>query len=227
MNENNSMFMPVAPAYNGGGFGADFGGGWWLILLVLLMGGGMWGGGGFGGNAANTYPWLNQTDTINTGFQNQMLNSQLTGVNGGLGDLQTALCSGFAGVNSNINNGFSQSEIANNARQMADMNQVFALQTAMGQGFSGLQAQLAQCCCDNRLATCQTQNAILSEAATTRAAIQSGVQNVLDMMCQDKIDSKNEKIVELQNQLNMSNLSASQYAQTQQILAAIPKTAAA
>ena len=38
-------------------------------------------------------------------------------------------------------------------------------------------------------------------------------------MCQDKIDAKNEKILELQNQLNMANLAASQTAQTAQIIA--------
>lgn len=38
-------------------------------------------------------------------------------------------------------------------------------------------------------------------------------------MCQDKIDAKNERIAELQTQLNMANLAASQTAQTSRILA--------
>ena len=38
-------------------------------------------------------------------------------------------------------------------------------------------------------------------------------------MCQDKIDAKNEKIAELQNQLSMAQLSASQNLQTSQIIA--------
>lgn len=37
-------------------------------------------------------------------------------------------------------------------------------------------------------------------------------------MCQDKIDAKNEKIAELQNQLSMAQLAASQNAQTASIL---------
>ena len=43
------MYMPVAPAYGGGGFGGFGGdGGWaWILLLLLAFGGG-WGGGGFG-----------------------------------------------------------------------------------------------------------------------------------------------------------------------------------
>lgn len=56
-------------------------------------------------------------------------------------------------------------------------------------------------------------------------AIQNGVQSVLDTICQDKIDSKNEKILELQNSLNMANLAASQTAQTAEILAKLPATA--
>ena len=38
------------------------------------------------------------------------------------------------------------------------------------------------------------------------------------MMCQDKIDAKNEKIADLERQLTMANLAASQNAQTAAIL---------
>ena len=38
-------------------------------------------------------------------------------------------------------------------------------------------------------------------------------------MCQDKIDAKNEKIADLERQLTMANLAASQSAQTAAILA--------
>jgi hypothetical protein len=155
----------------------------------------------------------------------------MTGVSGiqntltsGFGDLQTALCGGFANVNSNISNGFAQVEIGANARQMADMNRSFDAQVATMQGFNGLQGQLAQCCCDNRLATCQTQNLVSNEGAATRLAIQQQTQAILDKMCQDDIDRKNEKILELQNSLNMANLNASQTAQTATILAALTTT---
>ena len=158
-------------------------------------------------------------------------NAVMTGVSGiqntltsGFGDLQTALCGGFAGVNSNIANGFAQVELGANARQMADMNRSFDAQVATMQGFNGLQSQLSQCCCDNRLATCQTQNLVQSEGAATRLAIQQQTQAILDKMCQDDIDRKNEKILELQNSLNMANLSASQTAQTATILAALTTT---
>ena len=95
----------------------------------------------------------------------------------------------------------------------------------MLQGFNGMQAQLAQCCCDNRLATVQTQNIVQSEAAATRLAIETQTQQILDKLCQQEIDSLKAANLELQNRLNMTNLAASQYQQTQQILAAITPAA--
>ena len=216
----NSMVMPVAPYYggNGGGFGfGDAGSGWWIILLLLCLGGG-WGNGfgGFGGNGA--IPWMNTNNDVQRGFDQSAMMNGITGVQGavtsGFGDVQTGLCGGFAGVNAAIANGFAQAEIGENARQMANMQQMFQLQS-----------QLSQCCCDNRLATCQTQNIVQNEGAATRLAIQQQTQAIIDKMCQDDIDRKNEKILELQNSLNMANLAASQVAQTQQILAAITPAA--
>ena len=207
MDSTAPMYMPVAPA-NGGGFG-DFGGnGWWIILLFLFAGGGF-GWGGFGGNGGG---FMNAD--IQRGFDQSAVMTGVSGVQNtltsGFGDLQTALCGGFAGVNSNIANGFAQAEIGENARQMANMNQMY-----------GISSQLSQCCCDNRIATVQTQNIVQTEGAATRLAIQQQTQAILDKMCQDDINRKDEKILELQNSLNMANLAASQTSQTAQILAAL------
>ena len=84
---------------------------------------------------------------------------------------------------------------------------------------SNLSAQLSQCCCDNRLATCQTQNIVASESAATRLAIQEQTQAILDKMCQQEIEQLRSQNVALQNQVNMLNLSASQTAQTAQLIA--------
>lgn len=218
------MYMPVAPAYGmggGGGFMND-GSGWWIILLFLLAGNGMWGGFG-GGGADGLYPWMSNAQNVNGGFRDQMLGTQINGiqtaVTSGFGDVQTALCGGFAGVNAAIANGFAQSEIANNARQIADMNQAFAAQTATMQGFNGIQSQLAQCCCDNRLATCQTQNLVQNEGAATRLAIQQQTQAILDKMCQQEIDALKAQNIELQNRVNMQALAASQATQTAALIA--------
>ena len=218
MYEENTV-MPVTPMGNNGGFGGDWG---WIILLLLFAGGFGGFGGGYGG--AEIYPWMNQADLTTSGFQNLATQNQLTGVQSGLGDIQTQLCGGFAGVNATVSNGFAQAEIANNARQIADLQQSFASQTAITGAIADLAAQNASCCCEQRLASCQLQNTIQSENCADRAAISDGIrdilvasnantQRILDMMCQDKIDSKNEKIADLQNQLNIAAFNASQTAQ--------------
>ena len=47
----------------------------------------------------------------------------------------------------------------------------------------------------------------------------ANTQRILDQLCADKIDAKNEKIADLERQLTMANLAASQTAQTSRILA--------
>lgn len=216
--------MPVAPAGYGGGFGGGFGdNGWWIIILLLCGWGGM-GMGGFGGGWGMGYdfPWLlagqNQINAnTNSGFDHAATQAALgniqTAMTSGFGDVATQLCGGFAGVNASVTG--AQNAIAQQlySNEIASLNRSFAEQTANTQGFSGLQSQLAQCCCDNRLATCQTQNIVQNEGAATRLAIQNAAQSIKDQMCQDKIDEKNEKIVELQNRLNMADFAASQASQ--------------
>jgi hypothetical protein len=100
-NDMGNMVMPVAPTGNfGGGFGNGFGGdGWWILLLFILLGGwgGNWNNGGFGGGFNNDlYPWMNNSNQINNGFRDQMLNTQVNGIQSaitsGFGDVQNSLC---------------------------------------------------------------------------------------------------------------------------------------
>ena len=209
---NTSMYMPIAPAYGAGNGGFGFGdnGAWWLLIILFALGGFGNGFGYGGGNSA--LPWMNTNNDVQRGFDQSALMTGITGVSNavtsGFGDLQTALCGGFAGVNASIANGFAQSEIAANSRQMANMNQGFALQN-----------QLSQCCCDNRMATYQTQSVVQSEGAATRLAIQQQTQAILDKMCQQEIDTLKGQNVTLQNQVNMLNLAASQTAQTSALVA--------
>lgn len=251
----NNMFMPVAPAYGYGNNGGSFMGGDWMawFIILLLIGGNGWGfGGGFGGGMMPwmmgmgagmggfgldyLYPWLNNSQHISDGFRDQQLQSSINSlqnsVTSGFGDVQL----GIAGVNQNIcqtgngitqaiNSGFSAAEIAANGRQMANMQQQFAAQTAQMQSTNAIQGQLAQCCCDNRLATCQTQNIIQAEAAANRAAGSSDTQRVLDKLCQIEQDTlkvqlsaKDDTIAQLRSQLQFANMQASQIAQNSSII---------
>lgn len=224
LENGNSFYMPVAPAYaNGGGFGGGFGSdGWWILLLLLFAGGGFGGyGGGFG--ADGIYPWLNNSQNINDGFRDQMLNTSVSsiqnGITSGFGDIQTALCGGFAGVNATVNGAQSAITQQMYSNEIADLERSFAAQTANTQGLTNLSSQLATCCCDNRLATCQTQNLVASDGAATRLAIQNQTQAILDKMCQQEIDAYKRENDNLRSMVNMQNLAASQAAQTAAIIA--------
>ena len=200
--DGNGMYMPVAPAYAGNGcngFGCD--NGWWVILFLFAM----MGNNGFGwGDNGSVLPYLynqNTSDAVNSRFDAAGISNQITGV-------QNAITSGFA-----------DAEIANcgramNAMQTAYNNQISALQ----QNFA-VQTQLQNCCCENRQAIAQLGSDLAREACADRQAVADGVQRILDQMCNDKIDAKNEKIVELQNQINIANLRASQIEKTSQLLA--------
>lgn len=232
----NGLVMPVSPMCGGNGGFSGFGdNGWWIILLFLFALGG-WGNGGFGGNGGSM-PYLYNVSTgneVQRGFDQASvmsgINTLQSTTNSGFSNIASQLCNGFAGVNQTVQNGFSQAEIADNARQIANMQQAFANQTAMSNGFNNLTSQLASCCCENRLASADLKYTIATENCADRTALSNGIrdiltnqtantQRILDQMCNDKIDSKNEKIADLERQLTMANLAASQNAQTAAILA--------
>ena len=231
--ENGSnMVMPVAPMYGGGGncgFGNGFGGDWAWIILLLLLG---WGnnGNGFGGGYGNSdFPWLmtgqqNINANTNNGFRDAMLNDGITSIRDGISGLSTQLCNCCGDMQMALANGFAGVEQGANTRQIANMQQAFAAQTAMAQGFNQLGSQFADCCCENRLANCQTQNIIQNEGNATRFADAnntrdiitnqtSNTQAILDKLCQLELDAKNDKISDLERQLTAANFRESQVAQ--------------
>lgn len=220
---------PVMTGFGGnsgfGGFGGDSA--IWLIVLLALIWGNNGNNGGFfgGNNFDNGYAWLSngQKDIMNQtsdGFNSLHLSNQIEGVRDGVYGLSNQLCNSTSDITSAISNGFYNSEIAAANRQMANMNTAF-----------DLSRQFADCCCENRLASCQTQNTIVSEAANTRFAdanntrdiitnATSNTQAILDKLCQleldgvkAQVDAKNDRIADLQRELSMADLRASQTAQ--------------
>ena len=220
------------PMYGGnGGFGSGYGSDWiWIILLLALFGGFNGNGnGGFGGGFNNDYAWLSNgqkeiMQNTNQGFDTLHLSNQVEGVRDGIFSLSNQLCNCCADMNQTVNAGFANAETSANARQMANMQQAFNNQIATLQGFNGVTSQLADCCCENRLATCQTQNIIQNEANATRFAdanntrdiitnATSNTQAILDKLCQLELDGKNDRIAELERELTRADLRASQTAQ--------------
>lgn len=234
LTDESNMVMPVTPMYGGGngGFG-NFGGDWGWIILLLLCAGGGWGN-GFGGGYGNMmigydFPWLmngqqNINANTNNGFRDAMINDNITSVRDGISDLSTQLCGCCGDMQMAMANGFAGVEQGANARQIANMQQAFNSQTAITGTITDLASQQASCCYENRLATCQTQNIVQNEGNQTRFADANNTrdiitnqtantQAILDKLCQLELDGKNDKIADLERQLTMANLAASQTAQ--------------
>ena len=168
-----NVSMPVAPAYgaygvpymggynNGGGLFGNGGDSWLGILFLIALCNGGFGFGGFGGWGGMAgmgmmngmwgmdmlYPWLNNSQNINSGFRDQQLSTQLNGiqnaVTSGFGDVQL----GIAGVNQNIcqtgngimnavNQGFANTNLGICNGFNGVNNSIFGAQTAISQQLS-------------------------------------------------------------------------------------------
>ena len=260
-NINTTMLVQPSGGINygnmgGGIFGND---GLWLLLVLLLGGGwGGFGGFGFGGgygammgmgmmDGFGLYPWLNNSQNINDGFRDQMLNSNVTSIRDGVQGLSAQLCQccgdmryDLANSANGIQNSIFGAQVAIgqqlNANEMASLNRSFAEQAANQQGFNGVQAQLAQNGFAQQAGTADLKYTIATEncadryeaAQNTRDIIVSqtrGTQAILDKLCALELDGVKSQLaqaqrdnVALQNAVNMSAMRESQTAQTAAIL---------
>ena len=234
-NNNGNGFYPypVYPVMSGfgggnggfGGFGGD--GALWLIVLLALIWGnnGNGNGGFFGGNSFDDgYAWLSNgqkeiMSNTNQGFDTLHLSNQLEGTRDGIYSLSNQLCNCCADMQQTVSNGFFNAEIAENNRQMANMNQLF-----------GISTQLCNASADNRLGTQDLKATVISENCQDREVLReigqsilvnqtANTQKIIDEIFRDRIDEKNDKIADLQRQLTMADFRASQIAQTAQIRA--------
>lgn len=229
LTDENGMVMPVTPMYgnnNGFGFGNDWS---WIIVLFLFaaMGGGF--GNGFGGGFGDgAFPWLLNGQAginanTNAGFDNAGISSQLSG------------------IQNSISNGFASAEVADCGRamdamqtaynnQIAGMNQSFAQAQNLDGRLFDMQMAQQQCCCDNRAGLAELKYTVATEACADRNAVSqalrdvieaqtAGTQRILDQLCQDKIDSKNDTIAQLRQEVLFARGQASQDVQTARILA--------
>ncbi len=237
------VYMGGQQSGGSGNNGNGWDSGWWIILLFILLASGNWGnnggnGGGFGGQPIIVNDG-NGGSSVQRGFDQAAIMSGIGSIQSGTQALSTQLCNcccdmqntvnqGFFGVQNALCNGFNGVEQGANARQMANMQTAFAAQTAMNQGFNSLGSQFSDCCCENRLATERLNYTIATEncadryeaAQNTRDIIENANRNnqsILDKLCQLELDAKNTKIADLERQLTMANLSASQIAQTAEI----------
>lgn len=143
---------------------------------------------------------------MNNGWGNNGGNYGVNPVQNGFD--QQAVMNSLAGINTAVSNGFANAEVS---RCNAQANTLQAL--------NGISMSLQNCCCENRAATADLKYTVANEGSTTRAAIQSGIQTVLDKLCQQELDALKAQNANLQTQVNLANMQASQTAQTAKILA--------
>lgn len=224
LSDSSNTVMPVMPMGGNGGFGGFGGESGWLIILFLfaLMGG--WGngfGGGYGGNG--DFPWLmtgqqNINENTNNGFRDAMLNDGITSIRDGISGLSTQLCGCCSDMQMALANGFSSVESGANARQMANMQTMF-----------GIQSTLQNNAADNRASIADLKYTVATENCADRAAVSDGIrdiitnntantQAILDKLCALELDNFKRENENLRAQLNMANLTASQTAQTAQLI---------
>ena len=207
---------------NGGfGFGGD-GGAWWIIILFLFVfcgWGGNWGGNGFGsGNSGGV-------------VDGYVLTSDFANVERKIDSVNQGLCDGFYqqaqlvnGTNMAMANGFAQAELSRANQQAALMQQLNAMQM-----------QSADCCCKTQTAIQGVNYNLATQACETRNLMQTGTRDlienqnsntraILDALTAQRIEAKDEKIAEQNQQLFAAQLAASQAAQNNYLVQTLRPT---
>ena len=184
--ENGGLSASDVALLNGGEFGGNsfmwiFG----LLILMSMFNGG-WGGNGF--NNAIGYENLATSNEVQRGFDNQnsMANQReiLSAVNSGTAQAVAATNQTFHDTLGIIQNRYDEL-----ARDVAGL--------AVGQANQLAKSQ--ECCCETKQLIMQSNYDGAMRDAQTNANITAQIQSVKDMIAQDKIES-------LQNQVNQLNL---------------------
>ena len=176
------------------------------------------------------------------------LNGISSAITNGFSDAAVSQCNQTTTLLNSLANGQMNTMQGFNAVQGQVANTGFDTITAMNNGFNSMNAQMMtnemarqNCCCETKQAigdlkyTVATENCadraalsdglrdiIANNTANTNALLQGqsqGFQRILDQLCADKIEAKNDTIAQLRAELNEANRLASQTAQTGQILA--------
>ena len=170
---------PVMPI--GGGVGDFGGGGLWIfaLLILVLMGGGI---GGFGGNGVNT---LNAD--MQRGFDTQNMNMQTSAI---LGAVTDGTAQTIAASTANATNAINAIKDGN-ASLIREFGNVETALTA-------LSGNMQSCCCDIKQAIMQSNYDGAMRDAATNANLTAQIQGVKDMISQNKIESLQAQVSQLQ-----------------------------
>lgn len=187
------------------------GNGWWVLVILFALFGwggnrGFGGGYGFGGGSGYDSACASVGD-VERGFNQQSTNMRFN-----------ALDNAFAQI------GYRSLEQANATNQG-----IAQLGYQLQGDFCNLGAQLQQCCCDTQRAIDGVNYNMSQNFCQLGNTVQSGIRDVIDAqnanyralhdeIVQNRMEDKNERIQELQQQVQALNLAQSQANQNQYLV---------
>lgn len=195
MNENNTPSLSdIAAVTDKNDFGGN--GAWWIIILFLFCFMGWNGNRGFGQSAPAPMPNAATSGEVQNGFDHQAVmtgvNSITAGMNQGFADAEVSRCTKAQTIVNGITNAAYASQQQISDSRYQTSAEIADLKSAVGQGFMQVQVNTDQ-----------------------------KVQEIKDKLCEMENERKDERISELQQQLNEANRVASQTQQTGDIISAL------
>ena len=185
--ENGTLSASDVALLNGNnGVWGDGGAFMWIFALLILANGGF---GGFGNNFANAigYENLATSNEVQRGFDNQNLQAQtrdiLSAVNAGTAQSVAATNQTFHDTLASTQNLYNEL-----AKDLA------ALQV----GQANALANANECCCEQKQMIMQSNYDSAMRDANTNANFTSQIQSVKDMIAQNKIESLQSQVSQLQ-----------------------------
>ena len=224
----------LAALMNNNRNGFDGFGAWWIIILLIFGWGGF--GNGFGGgfNGRGTAQGLSDLgNLVNNDVGRDLIMQAIQGNATAISQLASTVHCDVNSLNSAIHN--LNTQIGTLGLGQRDII------AAMQNGNSTIMSKLCDCCCENRLAVCQQTNTIQSAINTVNTGMERGFsetnyafaeqtcqlkseinalkQYVGDQFCALKERESQREIQSLRDQVQAFQLSASQQAQTANLVA--------
>ena len=209
--------MEVGNNNGNSGFGGYGNGDWaWIIVLFLIFG---WGRNGFGGNGFGGGSGVGENYVLATDFAT--IERKLDGINNGICDstfaLNNTINTGFFGVQNSLTQGFA-------GLNTALLQGNYALSSQLADCCCGVKTQLADCCCriergidginyNNALQTSTLQQTLCNNTRDIIENQNANYRALHEELVANKLEAKNDRIAEQQNEINALRLKASQEAQ--------------
>lgn len=209
--------IAAATGREGSGFGDN--GSWWIIIFLIFALGGWGRNGGFGGGNGIGENYVLATDFATI---ERKLDSLANGICDSTFALNNTMVNGFASTQQTLCQGF-------NGLNTALLQGKYDLSSQLADCCCGLKSQLADCCCriergidginyNNALQTSALQQTLCNNTRDIIDNANANYRALHEELIANKLEMKNERIAEQQNEINALRLKASQEAQNNYLI---------